>query len=243
MAGMLGDVSVTGSLSRQWTQNKHADSFVSPLSPKKRQDSRSVKLRYPRGKHIQHRDGVADAMRAGLLPSGSSWPAGLLDHDILANRVEKDWRNPVILARSGPAGSADGDQGAATKAGHRRQAVLRRRNHHRRRGRGADPASRQHHLLDWRRGQSGSGEFVCRQAALAASRWSSGRSRCFVSERSPKDTTDLGYLPGTSLPFMEPRSSARSAAVAAVTRDPHFGSGRSCLVCRGMCCRRLRRKW
>ena len=52
MAGMLGDVSVTGSLSRQWTQNKHADSFVSPLSPKKRQDSRSVKLRYPRGSAI-----------------------------------------------------------------------------------------------------------------------------------------------------------------------------------------------
>ena len=52
MAGMVGDFSVTGSISRQWTQNKHADLFVSPLVPTKRQDVRSVKFRYPRGSSI-----------------------------------------------------------------------------------------------------------------------------------------------------------------------------------------------
>lgn len=52
MAGMVGDFSVTGSVSRQWTQNKHADLFVSPLVPTKRQDVRSVKFRYPRGSSI-----------------------------------------------------------------------------------------------------------------------------------------------------------------------------------------------
>ena len=52
MAGMVGDLSVTGSVSRQWTQNKVADIFVSPLRPTKRQDVRSVKLRYPRGSSI-----------------------------------------------------------------------------------------------------------------------------------------------------------------------------------------------
>ena len=52
MAGMVGEVSVTGSVSRQWTQNKLADAFVSPLRPKKRQDVRSLKLRYPRGSSI-----------------------------------------------------------------------------------------------------------------------------------------------------------------------------------------------
>lgn len=52
MAGMVGELSVTGSVSRQWTQNKVADNFVSPLRPTKRQDVRSVKLRYPRGSSI-----------------------------------------------------------------------------------------------------------------------------------------------------------------------------------------------
>lgn len=52
MAGMVGDFSVTGSVSRQWTQNKHADLFVSPLVLTKRQDVRSVKFRYPRGSSI-----------------------------------------------------------------------------------------------------------------------------------------------------------------------------------------------
>ena len=52
MAGMVGGFSVTGSVSRQWTQNKHADLFVSPLVPTKRQDVRSVKFRYPRGSSI-----------------------------------------------------------------------------------------------------------------------------------------------------------------------------------------------
>lgn len=52
MAGMVGDVSVTGSVSRQWTRNKLADAFVSPLRPKKRQDVRTLKLRYPRGSSI-----------------------------------------------------------------------------------------------------------------------------------------------------------------------------------------------
>ena len=52
MAGMVGEVSVTGSVSRQWTQNKLADTFVSPLRPEKRQDVRSLKLRYPRGSAI-----------------------------------------------------------------------------------------------------------------------------------------------------------------------------------------------
>ena len=49
MAGMIGSFSVTGSLSRQWTRNDIANAFVSPLRPKKRQDTRMVKLRYPRG--------------------------------------------------------------------------------------------------------------------------------------------------------------------------------------------------
>ena len=52
VAGMVGELSVTGSVSRQWTQNKHADLFVSPLVPTKRQDVRSVKFRYPRGSSI-----------------------------------------------------------------------------------------------------------------------------------------------------------------------------------------------
>ena len=52
MAGMVGDFSVTGSVSRQWTRNKHADLFVSPLVLTKRQDVRSVKFRYPRGSSI-----------------------------------------------------------------------------------------------------------------------------------------------------------------------------------------------
>ena len=49
MAGMIGRFSVTGTLSRQWTHNDVANAFVSPLRPKKRQDTRMVKLRYPRG--------------------------------------------------------------------------------------------------------------------------------------------------------------------------------------------------
>lgn len=52
MAGMIGDFSVTGTLSRQWTRNDIADVFISPLPPKKRQDSRTVKLRYPRGSSL-----------------------------------------------------------------------------------------------------------------------------------------------------------------------------------------------
>ena len=52
MAGTIGEVSVTGSVTRQWTQNKVADVFVSPLRPKKRQDIRTVKFRYPRGSSI-----------------------------------------------------------------------------------------------------------------------------------------------------------------------------------------------
>lgn len=52
MAGNVGEFSVTGSVSRQWTQNKFADVFVSPLRPKKRQDVRTVKFRYPRGSSI-----------------------------------------------------------------------------------------------------------------------------------------------------------------------------------------------
>ena len=52
VAGMVGELSVTGAVSRQWTQNKHADPFVSPLAPTKRQDVRSVKFRYPRGSSI-----------------------------------------------------------------------------------------------------------------------------------------------------------------------------------------------
>ena len=52
MAGMIGDFSVTGSLSRQWTRNDIADVFVSPLRPKKRQDTRTVKFRYPRGSSL-----------------------------------------------------------------------------------------------------------------------------------------------------------------------------------------------
>ena len=52
MAGMIGDFSVTGSLSRQWTRNDIADVFVSPLLPKKRQDTRTVKFRYPRGSSL-----------------------------------------------------------------------------------------------------------------------------------------------------------------------------------------------
>lgn len=47
VAGMLGDLSVTGSLSRQWTRKDAADTLVSPLRPKLRQDVRSLKLRYP----------------------------------------------------------------------------------------------------------------------------------------------------------------------------------------------------
>jgi thioredoxin-like negative regulator of GroEL len=52
MAGMIGDFSVTGTLSRQWTTNDVADVFVSPLRPKRRQDNRMVKLRYPRGSSV-----------------------------------------------------------------------------------------------------------------------------------------------------------------------------------------------
>jgi len=52
MAGMVGDFSVTGTLARQWTQNDVADVFVSPLRAKKRQDTRTVKLRYPRGSSL-----------------------------------------------------------------------------------------------------------------------------------------------------------------------------------------------
>ena len=52
MAGMVGDVSVSGSVSRQWTRSKNADPFVSPLVPTKRQDVRTVKFRYPRGSTI-----------------------------------------------------------------------------------------------------------------------------------------------------------------------------------------------
>ena len=52
MAGMVGDISVSGSVSRQWTRNKNADPFVSPLVPTKRQDVRTVKFRYPRGSTI-----------------------------------------------------------------------------------------------------------------------------------------------------------------------------------------------
>lgn len=47
VAGMLGDLSVTGSLSRQWTRKDAADTLVSPLRPKLRQDVRALKLRYP----------------------------------------------------------------------------------------------------------------------------------------------------------------------------------------------------
>ena len=49
MAGMVGDFSLTGSVSRQWIRNDVADVFVSPLRPKKRQDTRMLKVRYPRG--------------------------------------------------------------------------------------------------------------------------------------------------------------------------------------------------
>ena len=52
MAGMIGDFSVTGSLSRQWTRNDIADVFVSPLRPRKRLDTRTVKFRYPRGSSL-----------------------------------------------------------------------------------------------------------------------------------------------------------------------------------------------
>ena len=52
MAGMLGDFSLTGSLSRQWTRNDHADPFVSPLKSKQRQDARSLKVQYPRGGNV-----------------------------------------------------------------------------------------------------------------------------------------------------------------------------------------------
>ena len=52
MAGMIGSFSVTGTLSRQWTRNDIANAFVSPLRPRKRQDTRMVKLRYPRGSSL-----------------------------------------------------------------------------------------------------------------------------------------------------------------------------------------------
>ena len=52
MAGMLGDFSLTGTLSRQWTRNDHADPFVSPLKSKQRQDARSLKVQYPRGGNV-----------------------------------------------------------------------------------------------------------------------------------------------------------------------------------------------
>ena len=47
VAGMVGDVNVTGTLSRQWTRKDAADTLVSPLRPKLRQDVRTLKLRYP----------------------------------------------------------------------------------------------------------------------------------------------------------------------------------------------------
>lgn len=47
IAGMVGDLSVTGSLSRQWTRKGAADALVSPLRPKLRQDVRALKVRYP----------------------------------------------------------------------------------------------------------------------------------------------------------------------------------------------------
>ena len=47
LAGMVGDLSVTGSLSRQWTRKDAADTLISPLRPTLRQDVRSLKLRYP----------------------------------------------------------------------------------------------------------------------------------------------------------------------------------------------------
>jgi hypothetical protein len=47
VVGMVGDLSVTGSLSRQWTGKDAADTLVSPLLPKLRQDVRSLKVRHP----------------------------------------------------------------------------------------------------------------------------------------------------------------------------------------------------
>jgi len=47
VAGMVGDINVTGSMSRQWTRKGAADILISPLRAKLRQDVRSLKLRYP----------------------------------------------------------------------------------------------------------------------------------------------------------------------------------------------------
>ena len=47
LAGAVGDLSLIGSVSRQWTRKDAADTLVSPLRPKLRQDVRSLKLRYP----------------------------------------------------------------------------------------------------------------------------------------------------------------------------------------------------
>ena len=47
LAGVVGDLNLIGSVSRQWTRKDAADTLISPLRPKLRQDVRSLKLRYP----------------------------------------------------------------------------------------------------------------------------------------------------------------------------------------------------
>ena len=46
---MIGAFSLSASLSRQWSRNDKADSFVSATRPKQRKDISNLKLRYPRG--------------------------------------------------------------------------------------------------------------------------------------------------------------------------------------------------
>lgn len=46
-AGAVGNLNLIGSMSRQWTRKDAADTLISPLRPKMRQDVRSLKLRYP----------------------------------------------------------------------------------------------------------------------------------------------------------------------------------------------------
>ena len=47
LAGAVGNLNLIGSVSRQWTRKDAADTLISPLRPKLRQDVRSLKLRYP----------------------------------------------------------------------------------------------------------------------------------------------------------------------------------------------------
>ena len=49
LASMIGAFSLSASLSRQWSRNDKADSFVSATRPKQRKDISNLKLRYPRG--------------------------------------------------------------------------------------------------------------------------------------------------------------------------------------------------